>query len=175
MVMRRKNLLSICLLSVVLLMASAAFSQTPAEYKAKIEKLNKDMAKNMMESNTEKNLSLYTADAISLPSYEPMLEGIAEIRKASEAMAKSGWKCNSFEATTVKVIPNGNLITEIGTYKISMTMPGMEKPMDDHGKYLTIWEKQKDGDLKVKIDTWNSDVNPMSMMQMDQAGMEQKK
>ena len=43
-------------------------------------------------------------------------------------------------------------------------MPGMEKPMDDHGKYLTIWEKQKDGSLKTKIEIWNSDVNPMSMM-----------
>jgi ketosteroid isomerase-like protein len=42
-------------------------------------------------------------------------------------------------------------------------MPGMDKPMDDHGKYLTIWEKQKDGSLKVKVETWNSDVQPMNM------------
>jgi ketosteroid isomerase-like protein len=38
--------------------------------------------------------------------------------------------------------------------------------MDDHGKYLTIWEKQKDGSLKIKIETWNSDVDPTSMMNM---------
>jgi hypothetical protein len=55
-------------------------------------------------------------------------------------------------------------------------MPGMEKPMDDRGKYLTIWEKQKDGSLKVKIETWNSDINPMSMMKSnEQAEMNQKK
>jgi ketosteroid isomerase-like protein len=40
--------------------------------------------------------------------------------------------------------------------------------MEDHGKYLTVWEKQKDGSLKVKVETWNSDVDPMS--QMNQAG-----
>jgi ketosteroid isomerase-like protein len=138
--------------------------------------MNKEMVKYMLEGNTEKSLSLYTADAISLPSYEPMHDGIAEIRKASEEMAKSGWKCQSFETTTLKVIPNGNLITEIGTYKISMTMPGMEKPMDDHGKYMTVWEKQTNGSLKVKIETWNTDVNPMDMMHsMDHAGMEKKK
>ena len=45
---------------------------------------------------------------------------------------------------------NGNLIHEIGTYKINASMPGMDKPMDDHGKYLTVWEKQKDGSLKNK-------------------------
>lgn len=175
MIMKRTNLLSICLLSVTLFMTSVAFSQTPAEYKTKIEKINKEMAKYMLEGNTEKTLSMYTADAISMPSYEPMHEGIAAIRKSSEEMAKSGWKCNSFETITLKVISSGNLITEIGTYKINMSMPGMDKPMDDHGKYLTIWEKQNDGALKVKIETWNSDVNPMSMMHSnEQAGMEEK-
>ena len=56
-----------------------------------------------------------------------------------------------------------------------MTMPNMDKPMEDHGKYLTIWEKQKDGSLKVKVETWNSDVDPMSMMnQMGQKGADKK-
>ena len=119
---------------------------------------------------------MYTKDAISMPSYEPMHEGIDDIREATEKMANSGWKCNSFEPTTLKVVPNGNMITEIGTYKISMSMPGMDKPMDDQGKYLTIWEKQKDGSMKVKVETWNSDIDPMTMMKsMDkQMGNEQK-
>jgi ketosteroid isomerase-like protein len=174
--MKRTIVLSSSLLLVVLFTASVAFSQTPAEYKTKIETINKEMVKNMLEGNIEKTLSLYTADAISLPSYEPMHEGIAAIRKASEDMVKSGWKYTSFEPTTLKVIPNGNMITEIGTYKITLTGPGLDKHMEDHGKYLTIWEKQKDGNLKVKIETWNSDVNPMSMMpSMDQAGKEKKK
>jgi ketosteroid isomerase-like protein len=67
------------------------------------------------------------------------------------------------------------LITEIVTYKISGSMPGMDKPMDDNGKYVTIWEKQKDGSLKIKVETWNSDVDPMSMMKTaDQGKMEKK-
>ena len=162
-----------CLLLVVMFTASIAFSQSSSEYKARIEKINKEMAQYMIAGNTEKNLMLYTNDAISLPSYEPMHDGIASIRKASEEMAKSGWKCNSFEPTTLKVLVNGNMITEIGTYKISMSMPGMDKPMNDQGKYLTIWEKQKDGSLKVKIETWNTDMYPMgSMNSMDKAGMD---
>jgi ketosteroid isomerase-like protein len=173
--MKRTNVLSACLLLATLFSASVAYSQSNSEYKAKIEKMNKEMTKYMLEGNTEKTLSLYTDDAISLPSYEPLCDGIAAIRKSSQAMAKSGWKCTAFEPTTLKVMANGNMITEIGTYKISMSMPGMDKPMDDHGKYLTIWEKQKDGSLKVKIDTWNTDVDPMDMMKsMDQSNMGKK-
>jgi uncharacterized protein (TIGR02246 family) len=159
----KRAFVSTCLLIAVLFMANLAYSQTNAEYKTKIESLNKEMAKNMLEGNTEKLLSIYTEDAISLPSYQPLQEGKAAIKKASEEMAKTGVKFTSFVPTIVKVIDNGNLITEIGTYKISMTMPNMDKPMEDHGKYLTIWEKQKDGSLKVKVETWNSDVDPMSM------------
>lgn len=138
--------------------------QTAMDYQSKIEELNKEMARNMIEGNIEKNLSMYTNDAISMPSNEPMQEGIEAIRKGAEEMANSGMKISSFEPTIKKVIPEGNLITEIGTYKMKLTMEGMDQPMEDHGKYLTIWEKQSDGSLKVKVETWNSDVNPMEQM-----------
>ena len=124
--------------------------------------MNKEMVKNMLNGTLQNHFDIYAQDAISMPSYEPMHEGLPAIKKASEDMAKSGVKFTSFEPTIVKVLVNGNMITEIGKYKISMTMPGMEKPMDDHGKYLTVYEKQADGSLKIKIETWNSDVNPMS-------------
>jgi ketosteroid isomerase-like protein len=162
--MKKVNVKSAAMLFGILFMASVAYSQSSSEYKTKIEAINREMAKNMIAGNSEKLLSLYTADAISLPSYEPIHEGLAAIKKASDDMLKTGMKFNSFEPVTLKVFVNGNMITEIGTYKMNMTMPGMDKPMDDHGKYLTIWEKQKDGTLKIKIETWNSDIDPMSMM-----------
>jgi ketosteroid isomerase-like protein len=90
-----------------------------------------------------------------------MREGIDAIRKSSEEMAKMNMKITLFEPTTLKVIPDGKLITEIGTYKIKLTIPGVDQPVEDHGKYLTIWEKQSDGSLKVKVEIWNTDINPM--------------
>ena len=173
--MKRKNVISIALLFAFLFSASAVYSQSNSEYKTKVEALNKEMAKNMLDGNSEKSLSMYTEDAISMPSYEPIHEGLAAIRKANDEMLKSGVKFNSFEPKTLKVFANGDMITEVGTYKISISIPGMEKPMDDQGKYLTVWEKQKDGSLKIKIETWNSDVNPMSMMNTADQSKEDKK
>lgn len=147
---------------VALLAAITTYSQQSAkDYQLKIENLNKEMTKYMLEGNLEKSLSMYTADAISMPSNEPMREGIAAIRKSAEDMAKMDMKVTMFEPTTLKVIPDGKLITEIGTYKIKLTVPGMDQPVEDHGKYLTLWEKQTDGSLKVKVEIWNSDINPM--------------
>jgi ketosteroid isomerase-like protein len=163
-IMKKVILKTGTMLFVVMFTTITAFSQTVSEYKLKIESLNKQMAKDMLAGNNERNLQLYTKDAISLPSGEPMLEGLEAIRKSNEEMRSKGVKFNSFEPKTLKVLVEGNLITEVGTYKINVSVPGMESPVEDHGKYLTVWEKQKDGSLKIKIETWNSDVDPMSMM-----------
>ncbi len=163
----KKTLFLASILIAGMFMGRAALSQSAADYKAKIEALNRQMARDMIAGDNEKLLSLYTDDAISLPSYAPIRQGIAAIREASAEEAKTGVRYTSFVPTTLKVTVNGNLITEIGTYTIGMTMPNEPKPMEDHGKYLTIWEKQNDGSLKVKVETWNSDVNPVSMMKQE--------
>ena len=161
--MKKINFNSALIVLFFLFSAGNAFAQTNAEYKTKIEAMNKEMVKNMLNGTSLNHFDIYAQDAISMPSYEPMREGLPAIKKASEDMVKSGVKFTAFEPTIVKILVNGNMITEIGKYKITLTMPGMDNPMDDHGKYLTVYEKQPDGSLKVKIETWNSDVNPMSM------------
>ena len=165
--MKTKNLL-FPFFFLLLITSGGAFAQTVDDYTQKIQERNKQIAEYMVKGNTEASLGLYTEDAISMPSYEPMHQGIAEIRKATETMAASGMKFESFEPNIVKVIPMGDLITEIGTYNVSLIMEGSNKPMKDQGKYLTIWEKQDDGSLKIKVETWNSDLVPTDMVKLVQ-------
>lgn len=170
--MKRLSLITTCLVLFVLFMQSFAYAQGNDALKPKIDKLNKEFASLMLQGNTDKMMGFYTEDAISMPSYRPMQVGIAEIRKANKEDMKSGWKTTAFELNNQKIITSGNLVTDIGTYKISMSGPGMEKGIDDHGKYLTIFEKQKDGSLKIKVETWNTDVDPMSMMKPNESSTE---
>jgi ketosteroid isomerase-like protein len=157
-----KKSILISTLFVVFLFVSVLNSQCQSvkEIKAKLEKMNAEMVDAMIKGENEKSLTYYADDAVSLPSYQPLLVGIEAIKKSSEAMTSSGVKINSFEVSIEKLIMDGDLIVEIGTYKMSMGMPNMDEPYEDTGKYLTVWEKQKDGSLKIKADTWNSDINP---------------
>lgn len=154
---------------IALLATMTVYSQqTSSYYQVQIEQLNRQMTDNMIRGDFEKNLDLYTSDAISLPSYEPMKEGLDAIKKSTEDMLSSGMKITSFETKTSKLIPGGDLITEIGTYRMTVIPPGSSLPVEDHGKYLNIWEKQADGSLKIKVETWNSDLNPMQQTQPGQ-------
>jgi len=146
---------------IVFFAAGNGIAQTNDQYKSQIEKINKEMVSAMLSGNAEKSMGFYTDDVISMPNYDKMLEGKEALRKSNEAMAQAGWKVTAFKPVTLKVISCEKTITEIGTFKISFAMEGMEKPIEDAGKYVTIWEKQDDGSLKIKIETWNSDSNPL--------------
>jgi ketosteroid isomerase-like protein len=148
-------------LMMVTLFALSASSQSNDELRDKIVKINQQMAKAMMEGNAQATLGFYTKDAVSLPNYGEMIKGIDAIKKSNDEMMSSGMKVNSMEFNTVMVNTYGNMVSEIGTYKMNATMPGMANPIDDAGKYLTLWEKQPDGSLKIKVETWNTDKNPM--------------
>lgn len=158
-----KTILSVLLaVLIVCLTSENVLSQTDQELKQKIEGINKELAKAMVEGDFSKSLKYYSTDAITMPNNSEMVQGIDEIKKSNEAMIQSGIKMKNFEATTLQVKSCGAQVTEIGTYKLSMTIPGMPNDYEDHGKYLTIWEKQADGSLKIKIEMWNTDVSPMT-------------
>ena len=145
--------------------SSLVYSQDTAELKQKIQEMN-DKAAEMMVANDEAGMwANYTDDVISMPSYEPMLRGIEACKQSYKKMNESGMKMTAFKSVVTDVIDAGNYVIDIGSYKISMSMPGMDMPWDDHGKYMTIWEKQDDGTLKIKVETWNTDVNPWEEMQ----------
>lgn len=160
----KRIMMKISALSVFILFGVTAIAQSDAEVKQTIEKLNKGMADAMIAGDHEKNLALYADDVVSLPSYDEMLNGKDAIKKQMDEMAKSNWKIIDADFETVSIETHGDIITEIGKYKMEMKKEGMAESMKDVGKYLTQWEKQADGSLKIKTEIWNSDKNPWEEM-----------
>jgi uncharacterized protein (TIGR02246 family) len=155
------------ILKSVVLIIAVAFSasvgaQNNEELKARIEKINKEMQQAMLSGNTSASLAHYANDAISLPNYSKMAQGIEAIKKSHEAMMASGMKITKFETTTLMVTSCEDNIAEVGTYNMSYTVEGAPGEMSDMGKYLTIWKEQSDGSLKINFEIWNTDTYPMS-------------
>lgn len=159
--MKKELLKSAFLICFLVFTFAGGFAQSNAELKASIEKINKELAAAMLSGNIEKSLSFYTVDVISMPNQGKMLEGKEALKKSNEEMKQSGVKVVSFEPVVLKVMSCDKTITEIGTYKMALTIPGQSDPIKDHGKYITVWEKQTDGSLKIKLEIWNTDVSPM--------------
>lgn len=130
------------------------------DFEKAVKEHNELFAKYTMANDVDAQISLYTEDALSLPSYMPMLKGHKQIKEAAEAGLEMGVKFIEFSLNSEKVLDAGNYVIDIGTYTVTLEMQGMPEESEDYGKYITIFRKMDDGSLKIYADTWNSDINP---------------
>lgn len=147
-----------------MLLILPAYAQENQKLREKIQKINNKMADYLVKGDYHAGMAYYTDDAISMPNWSPMIKGKEAMAKENSAMDEMGIKFNHFDFNTMEVMKSGDMVIEIGTYKLSMNMPQMPETMHDHGKYVSVWEIQDDGSLKIKADIWNTDKNPMEMM-----------
>jgi ketosteroid isomerase-like protein len=148
-------------LSAVLL-ASCAKPVPPidiAKVRTEVEALAAKSAADMNAGTMDTTLSQYAADPISLPNNGPMLKGKAAIKEYFGKMATMGMTFSDVKLITVDVSAGGQYVYEVGTYVMTINIPNMGA-MTDHGKYLTVYERAADGKLKIKVETWNTDVMP---------------
>lgn len=131
--------------------------------KSEIESINAKLVKANIAGDLETIASFYTDDIIHMPNYAPMVKGKEIVIEKEKETWEAGFKMLSMNLNIVDVMACKDLVIEIGEYALSLTIPEMEMPVADKGKYVTVWERQKDGSLKIKIETWNTDVNPMKM------------
>jgi ketosteroid isomerase-like protein len=99
-------------------------------------------------------MSYYADDAVEVPNGEAMITGKVNIAKT---MAFLDDKNNhlTWSAVGADISSSGDLGYTYGTYEFSAI--GKDgKPSVEHGKYTSIWKKQKDGSWKVVLDMGNA-------------------
>jgi uncharacterized protein (TIGR02246 family) len=112
----------------------------------------------MMAAAAEKGsagyLSFYAEDAVELPAGAPMLLGKASIAKTMSFLDDKSNRL-TWKPVRVDVSESGDLAYSFGNYEF--TSVGKDgKSAVEHGKYTTVWKKQKDGRWKVVLDMGNS-------------------
>jgi ketosteroid isomerase-like protein len=101
------------------------------------------------------DLALYAEDAVLMPPNQAAVQGKAPIQAWMEAYPP----ISNLQEQSLEIEGQGNLAYDRGTYSMTVTHVGAA-PLEDHGKYLTIWRKQADGLWKVARAIYNSDLPP---------------
>lgn len=146
--------------------ASLVNAQNVSELKQKLQTMCDDYSQKMVTGDMSSLWSYYSDDIISMPSYEPALRGLDAVKASYEKMKETGMKFSKFSLTVTEALQSGDFVIEIGTYTLTMEGGQLPMPWDDHGKYMNLWKMQDDGSMKLKVETWNTDVNPWMEMQM---------
>jgi len=152
---------SLFMITVAILVAMAALlnfhPSASASVKATADTLRQLEAEFMQataERGSQGYLSYYAEDAVEVPNGVGLIQGKANIAKT---MGFLDVKDNHLTWTPVgaDISSSGDLGYTYGTYEFrSKDKDG--KPTVEHGKYTSIWKKQKDGSWKVALDMGNS-------------------
>jgi ketosteroid isomerase-like protein len=144
-----------------LILANASIfaqEQNIESLKTKIDQINEIIDKASIEFDYETWSKYYVDDFIILPNGEPLIQGKAAFIENERKFEEAGYIFKKIETSLVDMFSSGNLVHEIGKYKVTLKVPGVPYDITDIGKYLVIWEIQTDGSLKIKLETWNNDI-----------------
>lgn len=163
----KTSFLKVVLLSCFLIIPSVNISAQDdmSSVRSTIEALNQEMAAAMVAGEYAGMNKFYTEDVISLPDFEPAIRGLDNIMEKAKKDMEAGFKVLSADFKTTDVFGSGDLAVEVGEWTMKMEIPEMENPWEDTGKYVTLWQKQDDGNWKIKVETWNTNTNPWQNME----------
>ena len=97
--------------------------------------------------------ALYSKDAIFMMPEEPAYKGTKGVRAVAQAGLDAGWRNIKFK--TIKSGSDGGLAFNVGG--VSMDQPSDGGMVRVKGKYLDVYQRQKDGSWKIIATSYNTD------------------
>jgi ketosteroid isomerase-like protein len=97
---------------------------------------------------------------MSLPDQHEAAIGKGALHKLQLEAREEGVKIHSIKGLEQQIWDCGDFVFEAGRYVASMKSPKLRYLLSDWRKSVTVWARQPDGSLKIKLDSWNPDVIP---------------
>jgi len=141
----------------ILLLAAFALrlmANSQSDGTAALLKIEGEFMKAAAEHGSQGYMSYYADDAVEVPNGGAFLNGKENIAKTMGFLDDKDNRL-TWSPVGAGIASSGDLSYTYGTYEFrSKDKDG--KAIVDHGKYTTIWKKQKDGSWKVALDMGNS-------------------
>lgn len=145
------------------LLACILASCTPSAEKAvspedtaAVNKVRDDFLAAFNAADAAKVASLYTPDAVVMPSHQPMITGRDAIETYNKTFFEMYTAMINISPVETKVF--GDRALDRGTYTIQLTPKAGGSPIMDEGKYLILLQHQADGAWKVTHDIDNTNL-----------------
>lgn len=119
-----------------------------SEIRKQIEANNKKLGEHIKKGDAKALASLYTKDAVLLPTGSNIVKGNEAIREFWDGAIK-GMGVKELNLKTVEVVGKGDTVTEMGEYHTKLTTG------EDRGKYVVVWKSIPEG-WKLHWDMWNT-------------------
>ena len=115
--------------------------------------LDAEYAKAANAGDAAQVAALYSKDAIFMMPETPAYKGTKGVRAHAQAAIDAGWRNLKFK--TIKSGSDGGLAFNIGS--VTMDRPSGGGTAKVKGKYLDVYQRQRDGSWKIIATMYNTD------------------
>lgn len=124
-----------------------------------IKKADESLQQAVARGDLERIASFYADDAVLLPTAEPIVTGKDAIRAEWKHVLGIPGMENVSALKHIDVSDSGDMGYSRGTYTSRVVGPKGE-PLTEPGKWVSIWKKQSDGQWRIVVDIYNTDIMP---------------
>ena len=117
--------------------------------------LSRNWSSMVGSGDLEASMDFWADDAVMLPPDLPVLSGKAAIREYVSSMASIPGFRISWEPESAQISRHGDMAFLIERNVIEMDGENGEKIVT-HGKVVTVWRKESNGEWKNVVDMWNA-------------------
>ncbi len=146
-----------CALLLLPVTGKAQATDRPGGDEQKIRELETAWVAAAAAKDVEKTVAPYAAEAVVYAPNAPGATTKDAIRTAWKEMLSAPGASISWKVSKVEVSKSGDLAYVTGTYEDTQT-DASGKAVKDNGKLVAIYKKQADGNWKVVVDIWNSNL-----------------
>ena len=129
---------------------SPAQSSAPSEARQAIDKGNAQWIEAWDKADASLIASLFAKDGVLLSRNGKLFKGPEKILERIKPVLEGAGKGVKATVTTVDLWLDGDAAYETGTYSYKYQEKG--KPVNEEGRYVTIWKRQSDGSWKIASD-----------------------
>lgn len=147
---------SVSILFLIFLFITTVSAQSLTKAEAAVRQADQDWLRVFAAKDLEKSVAFMTDDGSMLSPNNPIATGHEAVSKVFAGFFQIPDLKISWTPAKVEVARSGELAYTTGAYQMTFKDP-TGKTAEDHGKYVTIWKKQK-GQWKVAYDIFNSDL-----------------
>jgi ketosteroid isomerase-like protein len=145
-------------LVLTLILGGVAFAETPASAD-KLKQMEAEFMQAALAHGSQGYMSYYAEDSVEVPNGADFLIGKSAIARTMDFLDDKNNRL-TWKPIGADISSSGDLGYTYGTYEFqSKDKDG--KTVVSHGKYTSIWKKQKDGSWKVVLDMGNASLTPI--------------
>lgn len=146
-------------LAAVALAACSNQTETGGDPAAELRATDQQLSRAVAAKDAARIANFYAADAVLMPTAEPIVTGKEAIRKEWEHVVAIPAFETSGKLEAVEVSASGDLGFTRGSYNAKM-MGEDGRITNEPGKWITVWKRLPGGQWLIVADTYNTDIPP---------------